>query len=230
MRYAALILSLAIGCLWTGCQGTRAPEETFRASEFQLHAGRAEAALSALLSERVDYPEDAALLFQIARAQQATATVLSVPGSQGEALRQLDKAHETFARVDEMEPEGLGPAARFNSATVLFQRDGFLTAADRYEDRVQNLQRAVDLLTDLVADEPDFEEAQRNLDYGRYRLSMLRQNPPRAEEEEEEGESEPPPANSAVDAATTQIPQATAEVIDGSTVILRLPGRGEEAP
>lgn len=230
MRYAAFICPLVLWCVLSGCHASSTPEETIRASETQLHAGRAEGALAALLLARVDYPEDAALLFQIAWAQQATGTALSVPGSREEALRHLDKAHETFGRVDEMGQGGLGTAARFNSATVLFQRDEFLTAVDRYEDRVQNLQRAVDLLTDLVADAPDFEEARKNLDYGRYRLSILRQSPPQAEEEEEDGESEPPPANSAVDAATTQIPEATAEVIDGSTVVLRLPGRGEEAP
>ncbi len=228
-RWTVAIGCVLVGSLGSGCERRPSTEDTIQASERHLRTGNAARALDELLVARVEDPGSARLLYQIGVAQQATATTLSVPGTQRDAQRQLTGASESFARVDEMS-SGLGLAARFNAATVRFQHDGFLTSADRYEERLQNLRQAIAVLEALVADAPDFEEAQHNLDYGRYQLSLLLQNPPRADEEDDEDTSDPPPANSAVDAATTQIPQATAEVIDGSTIILRLPGREEETP
>lgn len=228
-RWTVAIVCVLVSALGGGCERRPSAEETIQASERHLRTGSTERALDELLLARVEHPGSARLLYQIGVAQQATATTLSVPGTQRDALRQLTGAAQSFARVDEMR-SGLGLAARFNAATLRFQQDGFLTSADRYEERLQNLRQAIALLEALVADAPGFEEAQHNLDYARYHLSLLLQNPPRPPEEEDEGGEDPPPANSAVDAATTQIPKATAEVIDGSTIILRLPGREEETP
>lgn len=230
MGRGTIMLLGALAILSAGCDGRRTPEEAIQISEQRLRAGNAEEALAEVLTARVDHPESVGLLYQIGLAQQAAATLLAAPGTQRDALRQLDGSAESFARVNEMNPQGLGWAARFNRATVHLQRDAFLTSADRYEERLENLRQALSLLAALVTDAPGFEAAQHNLDYARYQLSLLLQNPPRPPEDDEEANEDPPPVNSAVDAATTQIPQATAEVIDGSTIILRLPGREEETP
>lgn len=225
------IIALMALLIAGGCKPASAPRGALDDAEILLTTGRAERALDSLLELRIDYTEDGALLYQIACAQYAAAGEMIEPGRADDAERLLVEAHDSFQRVGELAPQSLGQSGAFNGATVLLQLDDVLARTDRYEERVENLRSAIATLTRLVEMDPGHEEGQHNLDSARYRLARLLQNPPGEEEDEDPEDMEDPPgAGSAVDVVSTQIPRATAEVIDGSTIVLHLPDREGVVP
>jgi tetratricopeptide (TPR) repeat protein len=144
-----------------------------------------------------------------------------------EALRQFEAARATFARCgDEVR---LAESAAYNAATCLLRLDQVLERKGDYAARVENLKRAVEALSAVTDTWPGNARAVKNLDYARYRLALLLQEPPTPEEEKENPEEDDKPV-SEVAGATTQIPGATAEVVDGATVVLRVERAGEAVP
>ena len=176
---------------------------------------------------RVEYPESHELLFAIGSAQAALAAQLQRTSDAEKSAAHWRRARDTFARVA---PEGglLGASAAYNAATCLVLLDGTFTQ-DAYDARVENLRGAVAALEAYIAHYPEAPRARKNLDYARYTLNVLLQNPP-DNREPEDGEDDEASATSAVNAATTQIPGAEAEVVDGSVVVLRRPPAEETPP
>jgi len=214
-----------------GCLPSLSPDRAVAEAEGIRAAGQPGEALQTLLEARVDHPRSEALLFAIAYGEYAAATWLDAPGTAGEREELLRDALETFLRVSERAAGNLDRAAAFNAATVRLHLDGALERTDRYGERVENLRRAIADLEAIPEGDPHFSAAGQNLSHARYRLGLLLQNPPREAENGEDGDEEgqdPPPVSS-VDAVTTQIPDAIAEVVDGSTIVLRLPPR-EDRP
>jgi hypothetical protein len=74
------------------------------------------------------------------------------------------------------------------------------------------------------------ERARKNLDYARYTLNRLLQHPPQDTPPEESEENDEATAESAVSNATTQIPGANVEVLEGSMVVLQRPANAETPP
>jgi hypothetical protein len=230
MRWCKKIVAMLL-LLIVGCTPGPSLRSTLADAEPLLRSGRAESALQRLQEARVDHPHSDALLFEIAYAQGAATEALEGTVASEEAEKMFRDAHETFLRLTEKPSDEFGASAAFNAATVLIRLDATMENTDRYAERVENMKRAVEALSTLVNAEPSFEEAIQNLDHARYALALLLQNPPRDDEaDEEEGEDEPPASGSSVDAVTTQIPNAQAEVVDGNTIVLHLPSRGEDAP
>ena len=137
------------------------------------------------------------------------------------AAAQWHAARDVFSRIPPTATHRLQAAARFNAATCLLQLDATFHPAEEYEARVANLRAATDAFEECLERHPSLDEAGKNLDYARYRLNLLLQNPPADRESEDEQEGDEPGVVSEVTTATTEIPNAKAEVVDGSTVILR---------
>ena len=108
--------------------------------------------------------------------------------------------------------------------------DQVLDRKGDYAARVENLKRAVEALSAVTDTWPGNARAAKNLDYARYRLALLLQEPPTPEEEEKENPEEDDKPVSEVAGATTQIPGATAEVVDGAMVVLHVERAGGTAP
>ena len=216
--------------LAAGCSSGPSLQSVFESSDQHIRVERAELALAQLQEARVDHPENMALLFAIACAQQAAGELSLTGGELVAAEAQFRKAIETFQRVDEDPGDDFGVSARFNAATVGILMNRAMPAKERYADRIENLKTSIAGLEGIIRDAPQRTEAQQNLIHARYQLCLLRQNPPGEAEDEETPEEETTPSPSiTVDGASTQIPNARAEVQEDGTIMLHLPSATEVA-
>ncbi|MBX3179119.1 MAG: hypothetical protein KF886_17325 [Candidatus Hydrogenedentes bacterium] len=189
-------------------------------------AGQPADALRVCREARVEHPDAPELLFAIG-CMAAAAGEQMASGDPAVAADHLRAAREMFAWAASAAPEAFAAASAYNAATCLLMMDATIDPRTGYDERVANLRAAVAELEACAARSPELERARRNLDHARYRLNTLLQNPPRdPEEDEERSEDKLPGEIVAVESVTTAIPGATAEVVDGSTVVLR-PGGAE---
>lgn len=213
--------------LLAACSGD--PEAALERGAQLERSGATEEALEALLEARVEAPESAELLFAIAGAQAAHGDALARQHDLAGARARFTSARETFGRC--ASAPDLAGAAAYNAATCLLRLDGVLEREKNYADRVENLKATVAALEAVLKSYPEQTRAKTNLDYARYRLALLLQEPPKPPEKEEEKapEDEGGPVTG-VAGATTQLPGATVEVEAGSMVVLHTRPRGETAP
>ncbi len=224
MRWSSGIFSIL--CLLSGCSGAL-DESLSRGAELQRSEQPAEA-LRSFREARVEYPEAADLVFAMAGAEVALGDQVLAAHDLEAAIRQFEAARATFSRCgDEVR---LAESAAYNAATGLLRVDQVLDRKGDHAARVENLKRAVEALSAVTETWPDNERAAKNLDYARYRLALLLQEPPSPEEEEKENPEEDEKPVSEVAGATTQIPGATAEVVDGAMVVLHVERPGEAVP
>ena len=202
-------------------------EDAIEKAALLVKSGVPDEALRLCQETRVEYPESTELLFAIGSAQAALAGALRRTSDAEKAAAQWRRARETFDRIA---PDGgaLGAAAAYNAATCLVLLDATFPQ-DAYDARVENLTEAVAALEAIAAQDPEDPRVGKNLDYARYTLNVLLQNPP-DDRAPEDGEDDDAGATSEVNAATTQIPGAEAEVVDGSVVVLRRAPEGETPP
>ncbi len=225
MMCARTLLFVAL-CFMAACSPGPSPREAIDEAEMLLVTGRSERALQTLQEMRVDHPEDQAILFDIAYAQVATAAQLSQSGATKEANATFEKGVETFLRLTEGPAPEFRVSGLFNAATARIQRDGVMHKDELYDARLENMRGAIGLLEDVQQLNPDFSGVAENLEHARFVLGKLLREPPSEETPpEEEKKDEPEEAANNVDSVTTQIPKASVEVVDGSTIVLHLPPR-----
>lgn len=224
IRCASSLTILAI----SGCTQGPSASDVISNAEHQILMGRADVALRPLQEARVENPRSEELLFEIAYTQGEVAALRLESGTAQEAEEMFREAQTTFSRLTEGEENEFGDSAAFNVATTLLRLDAVLEDDERYAERLDNLNLAIEILIDLLETHPTFDAAQNNLDYARYKSSLLLRDPPEENDEEEnEEENESPATTGFVDSVTTQIPEARAEVVNGSTIVLHLPSRKE---
>lgn len=224
MRWRNCLLMVAL--LVAVPAGAGPVEESIARAARLVAAGQPAEALRVCRDARVEHPDAPELLFAIGCMAAATGEQMASGDPEG-ATDQLRAAREMFAWAASSDPEAFAAASDYNAATCLLTMDATIDPQTGYDERVANLRAAVAELEACVARYPALERARQNLDHARYRLNTLLQNPPREPEEEEETEDKLPGEIVAVESVTTAIPGATAEVVEGSTVVLR-PG-GVEA-
>jgi len=218
---------------WAGVAllaGAGAIDELLQKSGSLLRSGAPDEALRLCREARVEYPESAPLLFAIGSAEAAMAEQLLKQQEHARAGALWRKARETFGRTAPNDRGRLGAAAAYNGATCLLRLDASFDPATEYDARLDNLGVAIGEFETYLSEHPDDIRAQKNLDFARYTLNLLRQNPPKEQTPEDGPEPEDAGAAPTVNTATTEIPGATAEVVDGSTVILQLPTPEVGAP
>lgn len=224
MRWCRAILPVL--CLLPGCSG--ALEESLSRGAELLRSEQPAEALDCFREARVEYPEATDLVFAMAGAEVALGDQVLAAHDLEAAIRQFEAARATFARCgDEVR---LAESAAYNAATSLLRVEQVLERKGDYAARVENLKRAVEALSAVTETWPGNARAVKNLDYARYRLALLLQDPPTPEEEDKENPEEDDKPVSEVAGATTQIPGATAEVVDGAMVVLHVERAGEAAP
>jgi tetratricopeptide (TPR) repeat protein len=226
MRWHNMLLVWTLACF--GPAWGSPVDNVVETTQRLLRSGQASEALQYCREAQVEHPDSAELLFAIATAETALAEQLLRQGESPRAAETYREARETFIRAGEREPDRLQEAAAYNAATCLIRLDATFQGDRDYEDRVTNLRRAAESLEDFLDRHPEHERARKNLDHARFRLNLLLQAPPSQGDEEKEQEGEDEGTVSAVETATTQIPGATAEVVDGSTVVLHWAPRGED--
>lgn len=221
-----LLMTVGVAPVYAG------PVETAIARSVALtSSGQAAEAVRCCLEARVEYPESAPLLFALAGAEIALGDEFLRQHAAGEAVARYQRARDTFRRAAEKDATRYGEAAAYNAATCLLRVDQAYEGSADYAVRVANLAEAVAALETVLQWYPHHERATKNLDYARYRWNLLRQNPPTEDTPpEDEKDEDEPQAVSEVSTATTDLPNATAEVIDGSTVVLRISPPAEDAP
>ncbi len=212
--------------LLSACSGS-VDESLARGAELQ-RTGQPVEALRCFREARVEHPDASDLIFAMAGAEVALGEQALAAHDLEDAIKQFEAAQATFARCGA--DERLAESAAYNAATCLLRVDHALERKKDHGPRVENLERAVAALSSVNEDWPGNARAAKNLDYARYRLALLRQEPPAAEEEPKENPEDDENAASEVVGATTQIPGATAEVVDGAMVVLRVERAGEASP
>lgn len=217
--------SVALMVLLSGCTGA-VDRALTQGAELQ-RTGQPEAALRTLREARVEHPAALEILFATAEAEVALGDARLASRDLEAAARQYSSARETFARCGG--DTRLAESAAYNGATCLLRLDRVLEQGGAREARLENLSLAVDALSTVVENWPGHERAAWNLNFARYRRALLLQEPPPASKEKEGPEESGQPV-SEVAGATTQIPGATAEVVDGATVVLHVERGGEVQP
>jgi len=223
MRWCSVILPAL--CLLTVCSG--ALDESLSRGGSLQRTGQPAEALRSFREARVEHPEAVDLIFAMAGAEAALGEQVLASRALDEATERFESAARTFGRCGA--DKRLAESAAYNAATCLLYVDRVLEEKRDYDGRVENLKRAVEALSAVTEAWPDNARAAKNLDYARYRLALLLQTPPSPEEEDKEGPEDGNEPVSEVAGATTQIPGATVDVVDGAMVVLRVE-RGQDAP
>lgn len=214
---------LAMAVVLSGCTGcTGEVDAILHRAEKLAASGQAEEALRGCRESRVEFPDSPDLLFGTGSAEIALAEERLRAHRPDEAAEQFQAAQATFGRVAEGMDYRLREAAHYNAATCLLRLDDTIHGAGAYEARIENLGHAIAALEVCAELYPGNERVQKNLDYARYTLNRLRQSPPRDSESEQNQEQQDESALSEVNSATTDLPGATAEVVEGSTVVLHI--------
>ena len=224
MRWCSGLLPVLY--LLSGCSGAL-EESLSRGAQLQRSEQPAEA-LRCFREARVEHPDSMELVFAMAGAEVALGDHDLASHDLAAASERFESARTTFARCGG--DVRLAEHAAYNAATCLLRLDQVLEQARDREARVENLKHAVEALSAVTDTWPHNQRAARNLDYARYRLAVLLQAPPPAEDEEKDHPEDDEKPVSEVVGATTQIPGATAEVVDGAMVVLRVDRPGEAAP
>ena len=223
MRWCSVILPAL--CLLPACSGSL-DESLSRGAALQL-TGQSAEALRCFREARVEHPDAVELIFAMAGAEAALGEQVLASHAIEDATKQFESAGETFARCGD--DERLAESAAYNAATCLLHVDRVLKKKGDYGGRVENLKHAVEALSAVTKAWPGNARAAKNLDYARYQLARLLQEPPSPEDENEEHPEDDEKPVSEVAGATTQIPGATVEVVDGAMVVLRVEP-GKDAP
>ena len=223
MRWCSVILPAL--CLLTACSG--ALDESLSRGASLQRTGQPAEALRSFREARVEHPEAVDLIFAMAGAEAALGEQVLASRALDEATERFESAARTFGRCGA--DERLAESAAYNAASCLLYVDRVLEEKRDYDGRVENLKRAVEALSAVTEAWPDNARAAKSLDYARYRLALLLQTPPSPEEEDKEGPEDGNEPVSEVAGATTQIPGATVDVVDGAMVVLRVE-RGQDAP
>lgn len=222
MGWRSLPCLIALACCPTAA--AESLEAVLDRSAHLLETGQAMEALRCCREARVEYPESAELLFALGSAEAAAGDRQLRDHATDAAAEAYRAARESFDRAAAGDAPYIREGAAYNAATSLVRLDTALDQPGAYAARLENLEQAVAALESVLKQYPGHERAQKNLDYARYKLNVLRQNPPQEEKPpEDDPEDQDPKVASEVDSATTEIPDATAEVVGGSTVVLRLP-------
>ena len=182
-----------------------------------LAQGDAAAAVEAYRELQVAHPDAPEVIFGLGCAQYAQAQAKRDAADAEAAAAAFEEAQATFERVTNADDQQVARHAAFNRANCLAQRAKMIPAEQNYEAAVGALRRAADAYQAVLDDYPGYDAAQQNLDHVRYLLKQLLRNPPDKQEQQV----------TVFTYADTELPNATAEIRDDTTVELkRAPSQG----
>ena len=219
-----IAMLLVLGVLVMMTTPLAAQEPLQRAEEF-LRIGDVEQALELLRELQVDRPDDDMVLYGIAMAYHRRAERLLEVDDLPQALEALSEAQEAYTRLGaQSEDAGVAADAFYNSATLQAEASKLRFTPEDFEAGVARIRAAIEALETVVAQYPEYDAAQHNLEHMRLTLKEILSNPPESEESEEdqEDQQDTPQPFSIFEFAETDLDDANAEVLEqGDTVLLR---------
>ena len=156
----------------------------------QLDAGAAEKALAAFQDAGIDAPESDVVDYTIAHARYNRALSALSGDAMPAAIEDLEAARSAFRELETSSDPFVRENARFNAANSAAQIAKASMASGEQEQTIAMFEEAISAYDDVLRQNPNHEEARRNLDHMRYLLKRMLQNPPEQQEEEQQQEGE----------------------------------------
>jgi len=168
--------------------------ESFRArvqeANALLRGGDVQGAMALYRDLQTDDPESDVLYYNTARGHYQDGLQEAELGAVEDARASFKEAREALEQVLHSPDPEIRKAAKFNRANCTAELAKLPADAESYDETVQAFKDSVDEYEDLLRLYPDHHGARTNLDYMRYLLKRLQQNPPPPQEQQGECENQ----------------------------------------
>ena len=143
-----------------------------------LKKGDTEGALGQYRDLQTDDPESPLLYYNIGcAAYQRGMQEIELKAAQ-DAVASFSQAKTSFEKARLASDPELRTNAGFNHANTFAREAEQAAAAGKYEESIKAFQGTVQAYEDFLKEHPTHQGAKKNLDYVRYRLKSMMQNPP----------------------------------------------------
>lgn len=150
-----------------------------------LRGGDADGALAQYRDLQTDDPESALLYYNIGCAEYKRGMQETELKAARDATQSFQQAKAAFEKVRVAPDPALRKEAGFNYANSLTREAEQAGGAQQYEQSVKAFKDAVAAYEQFLKDYPDHAGAKKNLDYVRYRLKSMMQNPPPPQQDQQ---------------------------------------------
>ena len=147
-----------------------------------LANGDAEGAISAYHELQTEDPESEVLYYSMGCAQYKQGGKLIEQKAPKDAVDNFKSAQESFAKALNAKDPVIRKNAQYDHANATAQIAMNTMNAQQYEESKQAFEEAVKEYESFLKQNPDHQEARKNLDHVRYLLKSLLQNPPKQQE------------------------------------------------
>jgi len=192
-----------------------------------LRGGNYDDALAQFQELQVAEPENPEILYGLGCVQYQRGLSRREANQAEEAKAAFQEAQAAFNGVLAGSGEHLHADAGFNLANVITQEAETAPAEDP-KAQIAKWREAVAAYERVLAGAPSHEGARHNLDYARYKLKQLLQQPEEEKQDEQKPDEQPPQQIMTIfQSANTDIPGAQA-IPSENTVELVQPGKGKK--
>lgn len=187
MRRAMVLVLIAA---WAAEGGAESFNARLAKANALLGRGDVEAAMNVYRDLQIEEPESDRLHYAIGCGHYESA-------QQHLGLRAVEDAREAFEKARdafEQARRSPGPAVRrnasYNAVNCTAQLALQTAATGKYEEVLEAFRESIAKYEDLLARYPDHEGARQNLDFMRYRLKRMLQNPPKTQPNQRDNSQE----------------------------------------
>ncbi len=158
----------------------------------RLHeAGQYDKATEAYHQAMLERPEAEVVPYGLGAVLYEKAMTLAQEGRGEEAVAALERAREHFNKVKtEAEDSEVRREAAYAAASAAAHLADLRDPQQEYDQKIGDLESAIEELGDFVARNPEHENAQHNLDAARLRRKQLLMQPPPPQQEQQQGEDD----------------------------------------
>ncbi len=184
MRNLCLAITLAISIPLSAWAASF--EQRYAEANAKLRSGDAEGAAGIYKDLQVEQPESELLYYGLGCAHYDTAMKQREGNDPKQAIAELDLAKTAFEHAQSSSDERVRRDAGYNLANTTAQKAQFAAAAGDYQAAVNAFQESVSQYEEFLKRFPDHAGARQNLEYMRYLLKSMLQNPPKEQEKNQQ--------------------------------------------
>jgi tetratricopeptide (TPR) repeat protein len=196
------------------------PAKDIQEAQKMIEAGDPGGALERLQELQVDYPESPEIRFAMACSWFFKGEQALEQGAAPDAAAAFGEAKALFDALRQGQPAPIAREAAFNRANCLLREAQLIDGAQDYAGAVAALRSAVEAFELGIKQYPDHEGMRQNLDYTRYTLKQLLQNPPAGQDQQQPSDQPSPAVISRFNTANTQLPNAKVQYEDNTAILV----------